>query len=30
MNPSTGLPEGIIYFGPKYLWTIAELEQKVF
>ena len=28
MNPATGLPEGIQYFGPKYLWTVKELEQN--
>ena len=27
-NPSTGLPQDIIYFGPKYLNTIAELENN--
>ncbi len=27
-SQSTGLPSGVMYFGPKYLWTVAELEEN--
>jgi hypothetical protein len=28
MDSRTGLPSGVVYHGPKYLWKIAELEEN--